>query len=64
MGLTKPIVFGFISATIGCYYGMSTTGGTLGVGRATTQAVVASMILIIALDMFLTRLMMVVLELS
>ena len=64
MGLTKPIVFGFISATIGCYCGMSTTGGTLGVGRATTQAVVASMILIIAVDVFLTRLMMVVLESS
>jgi len=64
IGLTKPVVFGFIIATIGCYYGMSTTGGTLGVGRATTQAVVASMILIIAPDVFLTRLMMVVLELS
>jgi phospholipid/cholesterol/gamma-HCH transport system permease protein len=64
IGLTKPVVFGFIIATIGCYYGMSTKGGTEGVGRATTQAVVASMILIIALDVFLTRLMMVVLESS
>jgi phospholipid/cholesterol/gamma-HCH transport system permease protein len=43
---------------------MSTKGGTQGVGRATTQAVVASMILIIAVDVFLTRLMMVVLESS
>jgi phospholipid/cholesterol/gamma-HCH transport system permease protein len=60
-GLTKPIVFGFIVATIGCYYGLSTRGGTQGVGRATTQAVVTSMILIIAVDVFITRLLMITL---
>ncbi len=56
MGLIKPILFGFIVATIGCYYGIATRGGTQGVGRATTQAVVASSILIIAVDFFATRL--------
>ncbi len=61
MGLAKPIVFGFIVATIGCYYGLSTKGGTQGVGRATTEAVVASMILIIVVDVFVTRFLMVVL---
>jgi len=61
MGLTKPVVFGFIIATIGCYYGLSTKGGTQGVGRATTEAVVASMILIIAVDVFVTRLLMILL---
>jgi phospholipid/cholesterol/gamma-HCH transport system permease protein len=61
MGLTKPLVFGFIVATIGCYYGMSTKGGTQGVGRSTTEAVVAAMILIIAVDVFVTRLLMVIL---
>src|SRR5438876_9846647 len=61
MGLAKPIVFGFIVATVGCYYGLSTKGGTQGVGRATTEAVVASMILIIAVDVFVTRLLMVAL---
>jgi phospholipid/cholesterol/gamma-HCH transport system permease protein len=61
MGLTKPVVFGFIVATIGCYYGLSTKGGTQGVGRATTEAVVAAMILIIAVDVFVTRFLMVVL---
>jgi phospholipid/cholesterol/gamma-HCH transport system permease protein len=61
MGLTKPIVFGFIIATVGCYYGLSTKGGTQGVGRATTEAVVASMILIIAVDVFVTRLLMILL---
>src|SRR5258707_5329907 len=61
MGLAKPVVFGFIVATIGCYYGLSTRGGTQGVGRATTEAVVAAMILIIAVDVFITRLLMVTL---
>src|SRR5689334_11839655 len=55
-GLIKPLVFGFIIATIGCYYGMNTKGGTQGVGRATTQAVVASSVLILAVDAILTQL--------
>src|ERR1700690_2398573 len=57
-GLLKPVLFGFIISTIGCYYGMSARGGTQGVGRATTQAVVASSILIIVIDFFVTRLIM------
>src|SRR2546430_2532578 len=63
-GLTKPVVFGFIVATIGCYYGLNTKGGTQGVGRATTEAVVAAMILIIAVDVFITRLLMITLGTS
>jgi phospholipid/cholesterol/gamma-HCH transport system permease protein len=59
MGLIKPVMFGFIIATVGCYYGMTTKGGTQGVGRATTQAVVASSVLILVLDFFLTRLIMI-----
>jgi len=58
MGLVKPVVFGFLVATIGCYYGVSTKGGTQGVGRSTTEAVVAAMILIIAVDVFVTRFLM------
>ena len=54
-GLAKPILFGFIISTIGCYYGISARGGTQGVGRATTQAVVAASILIIMVDFFVTR---------
>ena len=61
MGLMKPLVFGFIIATIGCYYGLSTKGGTQGVGRSTTEAVVAAMILIIMVDVFVTRFLMVIL---
>src|SRR5467141_5302163 len=64
MGLIKPLVFGFIIATVGCYYGLSTKGGTQGVGRATTEAVVAAMILIIAVDVFVTRFLMLVLGTS
>jgi len=60
-GLIKPLVFGFIIATIGCYYGLSTKGGTQGVGRSTTEAVVAAMILIIVVDVFVTRFLMVIL---
>jgi len=55
-GLAKPLVFGFIIATVGCYYGMNTKGGTQGVGRSTTQAVVASSVLILATDAVLTQL--------
>jgi len=55
MGLVKPVVFGFIVSTIGCYFGMSTRGGTQGVGRSTTGAVVVSMILIIIMDVVVTQ---------
>jgi phospholipid/cholesterol/gamma-HCH transport system permease protein len=56
-GLVKPLFFGFIIATIGCYYGMNTRGGTQGVGRSTTQAVVVSSVLIIASDFVISRFM-------
>jgi phospholipid/cholesterol/gamma-HCH transport system permease protein len=57
-GLTKPLFFGFILATVGCYKGLSVKGGTQGVGRATTQAVVISSVTIIATDVVLTRVML------
>jgi len=60
MGLSKPVVFGFIIASIGCFYGMTAKGGTQGVGRATTQAVVAASVLIVVSDFFLTKLLMAV----
>jgi phospholipid/cholesterol/gamma-HCH transport system permease protein len=53
--LLKPVVFGFIIAMTGCYVGLKTSGGTEGVGRSTTQAVVASSILVIAADFFLNN---------
>lgn len=52
----KTVVFGFIIAVVGAYLGFHTTGGTEGVGRASTRAVVFSSILIIASDVVLVRL--------
>jgi phospholipid/cholesterol/gamma-HCH transport system permease protein len=57
-GLTKPIVFGFIIATVGCYQGLNVKGGTQGVGRATTQAVVTASVIILVSNFFLTKLML------
>ena len=54
--LIKPVVFGFIISMTGCYVGLHTHGGTEGVGRSTTQAVVSSSILVIAADFFLNNL--------
>jgi phospholipid/cholesterol/gamma-HCH transport system permease protein len=60
MGLTKPVVFGFILASVGCYTGLATTGGTQGVGRATTRSVVAASVLILASDFFMTKILLLV----
>jgi phospholipid/cholesterol/gamma-HCH transport system permease protein len=57
-GLTKPIAFGFILATVGCYQGLNVRGGTQGVGRATTGAVVGASVLILVVNFFLTRLLL------
>jgi phospholipid/cholesterol/gamma-HCH transport system permease protein len=62
MGLIKPVLFGFIIATIGCFYGMTARGGTQGVGRATTQAVVSASVLIIVVDFFVTQFLLKVLS--
>jgi phospholipid/cholesterol/gamma-HCH transport system permease protein len=57
-GLVKPLFSGFLIASIGCFYGMRTTGGTEGVGRATIQAVVNSSVLIIFVDFLLTQVLL------
>ena len=41
-GLLKPFLFAIVIALVGCYYGMNTSGGTQGVGRSTTKAVVVA----------------------
>jgi len=58
MGLSKPLLFGFVISTMGCYYGLQAKGGTQGVGRATTQAVVAASVLTLVVNFFFTRLLM------
>jgi phospholipid/cholesterol/gamma-HCH transport system permease protein len=60
-GLVKPFIFGFIIALVGCYYGLTTRGGTQGVGRSTTQSVVVASVLILASDFFITKFLLAVL---
>jgi phospholipid/cholesterol/gamma-HCH transport system permease protein len=56
-GMIKPVVFGLIIGVISCHKGLTTTGGTVGVGASTTQAVVASSINVIVADFFLSKLL-------
>jgi phospholipid/cholesterol/gamma-HCH transport system permease protein len=58
MGLTKPVAFGFILASVGCYMGLRTRGGTQGVGIAATRAMVVGSVLILASDFFMTKLLL------
>ena len=51
----KPLLFGVTIALIGCFYGLRTTGGTQGVGRATTQAMVTASMLVFVLDALVTK---------
>jgi phospholipid/cholesterol/gamma-HCH transport system permease protein len=60
-GLIKPFVFGFVIVTIACHVGLRTTGGTQGVGKATTVAVVAGSVAVIAADFFVTQILVRVL---
>lgn len=52
-GLIKPFLFAIVIALVGCYYGMNTSGGTQGVGRATTKAVVVSSVWIFVITSML-----------
>jgi phospholipid/cholesterol/gamma-HCH transport system permease protein len=63
-GAVKPFIFGYIIASVGCYMGLSTRGGAIGLRRTTTRAVVVSFILIIIADFVLTRILLFVLGFS
>ena len=54
-GLIKPFAFAFVISLVGCFYGTQTAGGTQGVGRSTTRAVVMASVWIFILDFFITR---------
>ena len=60
MGLIKPFVLGFVIVTIACHVGLRTSGGTQGVGKATTVAVVAGSVAVIAADFFVTKVLIAV----
>jgi phospholipid/cholesterol/gamma-HCH transport system permease protein len=57
MGVIKPLVLGFAFVSIACHVGLRTSGGTQGVGVATTRAVVMGSVAVIAVDFFVTRLL-------
>ncbi|MGH9774591.1 MAG: MlaE family ABC transporter permease [Candidatus Acidiferrales bacterium] len=57
-GISKPLVFGFILSTVACYQGLKVRGGTQGVGRATTTAVVISCISVLIVDFFMSRILL------
>jgi phospholipid/cholesterol/gamma-HCH transport system permease protein len=61
MGLIKPFFLGFVIVTIGCHVGLRTSGGTQGVGRATTNAVVAGSVAVLVVDFFVTKILISVL---
>lgn len=58
IGFSKPVVFGFIVATVGCYQGLRVRGGTEGVGRATIMAFVVASVGVLIADLILTRLLL------
>ena len=60
-GLLKPFLFGGIIALTAAYYGLNTKGGTEGVGEAATKSVVACSVLILAMDYFITQLLLILL---
>lgn len=59
-GLLKSVVFGFLVVSIACFKGLRTAGGTEGVGRTTTSAVVTGSMVIFVADFFLTKLLLMI----
>jgi phospholipid/cholesterol/gamma-HCH transport system permease protein len=57
-GIVKPFIFGLIVSTIGCYQGLNVRGGTEGVGRATTTAVVWASVVVLVSDYFLSQVLL------
>jgi phospholipid/cholesterol/gamma-HCH transport system permease protein len=55
-GIAKTSIFGLIIGTVSCFHGFNTQHGTFGVGQATKTSVVASILLILIADVFLTKL--------
>ena len=60
-GVVKPLVFAFLMGTIACHKGLKTEGGTVGVGRSTTSAVVTASIIVIIADFFLAKALQLIL---
>ena len=63
-GVIKPLAFGLIIGGVSCQKGLSTTGGTVGVGRSTTSAVVLASIVVIITDFFLSKALQTILDIK
>ena len=56
-GISKPLVFGLLIGLVSCHKGLTTTGGTVGVGRSVTNAVVLSSVNVIIADFFMSKIL-------
>ncbi len=63
-GSIKPFIFGYLIASISCYMGLTTKGGSVGLRKTTTNAVVVSIVAIIVSDFILTRILLYILGFS
>ena len=63
-GVIKPLAFGLIIGGVSCFKGLSTKGGTEGVGRSTTSAVVLASIVVIITDFFLSKALQTILDIK
>lgn len=57
-GSIKPFIFGYLISCISCFYGLTTRGGAKGLRTSTTKAVVTSIVIVIAMDFVLTRVLL------
>ncbi|MCS7203816.1 MAG: ABC transporter permease [Thermodesulfovibrio sp.] len=63
-GIVKPFIFGYFISCICCYFGFITYGGAKGLRVSTTKAVVTSIVVVIAMDFVLTRILLYILGFS
>lgn len=63
-GIIKPLFFGLVIGLVACHKGLSTSGGTVGVGRSVTNAVVISSIWVIIFDFFLSKALQYLLDIG
>ncbi len=63
-GVVKPIFFGLVIGSVACHKGLTTTGGTVGVGKSTTNSVVNASIWVIIFDFFLSKALQYVLDIG
>ena len=63
-GVVKPIFFGLVIGSVACHKGLSTSGGTVGVGKSTTNSVVIASIWVIIFDFFLSKALQYLLDIG